>query len=354
MKKYKILVIDDNDELRENIVEILELSNYEVFSASNGKLGVEKALEVKPDLIVCDIMMPILDGYGVLHAIHKNDLIKNTPFIFLTAKSEKIDFRKGMELGVDDYIAKPFDSTHLLNAIDSRIKKMELIKAEFIGGIQGLHSLVEDTSGKKRLLNLIEESDLNIFKKKQIIYLEGNHPRVLFYIEKGKVKTVKKNDEGKELIIDIYKEGDFFGEISLIQNSSYHDSAIAIEDCELVLIQKDAFENLLNSNKEVSHFFLKLLANNINERETQLINMAYNSLRKKVADTILFLYDKFKTENLENIKLDISRDNLAAMAGTATESLIRTLSDFKSEKLIEIEHGNIIILNEAKLKKMLN
>ena len=140
----------------------------------------------------------------------------------------------------------------------------------------------------------------------------------------------------------------------MIQNSSYHDSAIAIEDCELVLIQKDAFENLLNSNKEVSHFFLKLLANNINERETQLINMAYNSLRKKVADTILFLHDKFKTENLENIKLDISRDNLAAMAGTATESLIRTLSDFKSEKLIEIEQGNIIILNEAKLKKMLN
>ncbi|MEO7045074.1 MAG: response regulator, partial [Ferruginibacter sp.] len=104
----KILLIDDNDDIRNNTAEILEISNYDVVTAENGIIGVQKAIEHKPDLIICDIMMPELDGYGVLHAVHKNEAIKNTPFIFLTAKTERTDFRKGMELGADDYITKPF------------------------------------------------------------------------------------------------------------------------------------------------------------------------------------------------------------------------------------------------------
>src|SRR5678815_5073777 len=105
----KILLIEDNDDIRNNTAEILELSNYEVLTAENGKTGLAMAIEHKPDLIICDIMMPLLDGYGVLHAVHKNESIQNTPFIFLTAKTERGDFRKGMVLGADDYIMKPFD-----------------------------------------------------------------------------------------------------------------------------------------------------------------------------------------------------------------------------------------------------
>ena len=123
MGMKKILLIEDNDDIRSNTAEILELSNYKVIVAENGKIGVEKAIEHRPDLIICDIMMPVLDGYGVLHAVHKNEAIKNTPFIFLTAKTERGDFRKGMELGADDYITKPFSGTELLNAIDSRSEK---------------------------------------------------------------------------------------------------------------------------------------------------------------------------------------------------------------------------------------
>lgn len=113
----KILLIEDNQDIRDNTIEILELSNYEVIAAENGKVGVEKAIEHLPDLIICDIMMPELDGYGVFHAVHRNNAIKNTPFIFLTAKTERSDFRKGMELGADDYITKPFTGTELLNAV---------------------------------------------------------------------------------------------------------------------------------------------------------------------------------------------------------------------------------------------
>src|SRR3954465_5515474 len=105
----RILVIEDNEEVRENTSEILELSNYKVFTAENGKQGVEIATREKPDLIVCDIMMPVLDGYGVLHLLSKNQDTSMIPFIFLTAKSEKTDFRKAMELGADDYLTKPFD-----------------------------------------------------------------------------------------------------------------------------------------------------------------------------------------------------------------------------------------------------
>ena len=119
----KILIIEDNPDILENTSEILELSNYQVYTAPNGKEGVAKALANKPDLIVCDIMMPELDGYGVLHMLQKNPDLQDTPFIFLTAKTEKDEIRKGMSLGADDYITKPFDPTDLLNAIEGRIKK---------------------------------------------------------------------------------------------------------------------------------------------------------------------------------------------------------------------------------------
>ena len=104
-----ILVIDDNNDIRENTAEILELAGYKTFTAENGKRGVEVAVREKPSVIICDIMMPELDGYGVLHLLRKNPDTQNIPFIFLTAKTERSDFRKGMEMGADDYVTKPFE-----------------------------------------------------------------------------------------------------------------------------------------------------------------------------------------------------------------------------------------------------
>jgi CRP/FNR family cyclic AMP-dependent transcriptional regulator len=139
----KILLIEDNENIRSNSAEILELSNYKVAVAEDGKIGVEKAIQQKPDLIICDIMMPVLDGYGVLHAVQKNDMLRNIPFIFLTAKTERDDFRKGMELGADDYLSKPFNATELLNAVDSRIKKVETLRQ---GLSSGLENIIADFS----------------------------------------------------------------------------------------------------------------------------------------------------------------------------------------------------------------
>jgi DNA-binding response OmpR family regulator len=121
----KILLIEDDDQLRRNTAEILELSNYEVYTAENGKIGVEKALQCQPDLVICDLMMPVLDGYGVLKVLHKNPTLNSIPVILLTAKSERGDFRKGMELGADDYLTKPFDEVELISAIETRLSKVE-------------------------------------------------------------------------------------------------------------------------------------------------------------------------------------------------------------------------------------
>ena len=341
----KILLIEDNDDIRNNSAEILELSNYEVIVAENGKIGVEKAIEHQPDLIICDIMMPVLDGYGVIHAIQKNDHIKNTPFIFLTAKTERSDFRKGMELGADDYITKPFTGTELLNAVDSRLKKVE--------SKQVLQN-AEDNHDTDALQKLTESNNINKYKKKQVIYTEGNSPNRLYYILKGKVKTFKTNDSGKELVTELYSAGDFLGYIALLENTAYKDSAATLEETEVVVIPKEDFERLINSNKEVAQTFIKLLAKNVSAKEEHLLSLAYNSLRKKVAEAIITLQRKYQDKQGDNFVIDISRENLATIAGTATESLIRTLSDFRNEKLIDIIEGNIVILNQNKLEHLVN
>ncbi|MBW4573727.1 MAG: response regulator [Aphanothece sp. CMT-3BRIN-NPC111] len=123
----KILVIEDEQFIRDVILEILEAENFEAISAENGEIGVELAQEIIPDLIICDIMMPKLDGYGVLNELRQYPVTATIPFIFLTAKADKADWRQGMDLGADDYLTKPFSNEELLGAIASRLEKQEAI-----------------------------------------------------------------------------------------------------------------------------------------------------------------------------------------------------------------------------------
>lgn len=347
----RVLLIEDNDDIRENTAEILELANYKVDTAPNGKRGVEMALENIPDLIICDVMMPVLDGYGVLHLLHKNDSLKNVPFIFLTAKTERGDFRKGMEMGADDYITKPFNDIELLTAVESRLKKAHL-QNSFKSDANTSSS--DEADNLKALEELVEGSAVNTYKKKQIIYAEGNHPLRLFYIQKGKVKTFKTNDDGKELTVGLFGEGDYVGYTAILEGTVYKESAEAIEDASLSIIAKEDFEKLLKVNKVVARQFIQVLAQSVTEREQQLVGIAYNSLRKRVAEALVLLQKKYIKEEDEKFSIHISREDLAHIAGTATESIIRTLSDFKSEKLIDIRDGSIIILDEKKLAALLN
>src|SRR5690606_4635923 len=122
-----ILLIEDDTALRENTAELLELSGYTVFTAPNGKVGIEKAKSVSPNIIICDIMMPEIDGYGVLENVASEEKTKHIPFIFLSAKTEHKEIRKGMDMGADDYLTKPFDEQELLSAVESRLAKASIL-----------------------------------------------------------------------------------------------------------------------------------------------------------------------------------------------------------------------------------
>lgn len=344
----KILIIEDNEILRENIAEILELAGYETYTAENGKIGVEIAEKTIPDLIICDIMMPILDGYGTLSILHKKTQTADIPFIFLTAKSEKSDFRYGMNLGADDYFTKPFENSELLNVVEMRLGKSEKIKTT-LAQTNDIGHFINEAKGLEDLKNLTIERDVRHLLKKNPIYTEGGVPRYLYYIQKGKVKTFKTNSSGKELITCILGEKDFFGHKSLLSSNSYTESAVALEDCDLTLIPKEDFFALLNSNRNVSAQFIKILANNVVTEEEHLLSLAYNSVRKRVADALVILFGRYGKEPISML-----RDDLAALTGTAKETVIRTLTDFRTEKLIDVEDARITILKPEKLKIMLN
>jgi CRP-like cAMP-binding protein len=343
----KILLIEDNPDVRENTAEILSLANYEVHTAENGKIGVELASKEKPDLIICDIMMPELDGYGVLHILSKKPETASIPFIFLTAKTEKADIRKGMTLGADDYLTKPFDDTDLLNAVEARLNKISLLKKQYAANASGLDEFIEDAQRVLNLNDLAKDRKVKTYKKKTGIYMEGELPNNLYFVKSGNVKSFRTNADGKELIISLYKEGDFFGYEAILENSNYGESAMALEDSELTVIPRHDFLTLLHGHPEISRTFVSMLCKKIAEKEAQLLNLAYNSVRQRTAEALLKIHT-LKEKDL----VSISRDDLAKMVGTASESVIRVLSDFREEGIISIDGGKINVLHPHKLEQV--
>jgi CRP-like cAMP-binding protein/FixJ family two-component response regulator len=343
-----ILLIEDNELIRESTAEILELAGYHVLTAANGKLGVEQARHTRPDLVICDIMMPVLDGYGVLSIFNQDAQLAGIPFILLTAKTERADQRKGMELGADDYLTKPFDESELLSAIAGRLNRFRHLRPDYDLQQDGLHEFLEDARAVGNLEGLTVDRKVHPVRRKQDIYREGDEPTRLYFVKAGRVKTVKTTAAGKELITGLYGPGEFVGYMALLEQTRHHDSAVAVDDAELVYIPKDDFTLLLR-NPAVSQQFIRLLAGRVSEREQQLVSMAYNSIRRRVADTLLHLHAQHGHE--PGTPFQLSRDDMAALVGTASESLIRTLSEFKQDGLIELNGKDIRVLQPEKLRR---
>ena len=347
-----ILVIDDNQDIRENTAEILTLAGYATFTAENGKKGVELALQHIPDLIVCDIMMPELDGYGVLHLVRKNPATQFIPFIFLTAKTERIDQRKGMEMGADDYITKPFDDIELLNAIEVRLRKKQVLDQQYTLSQPGINRFLADVKSSGLLEQLAEQYPIETYSKKQVLFQEGKRPRFLYYLVKGKAKGIRIHEDGKEYITDLFSEGDFIGYPDLIDDRVYDSSAVILEDAEILRIPAEDFLKMIDEDLSVAGKFIRIITQNVKEKEERLLNLAYSSLRKRVARSLLDIHAKYNPGEGAQ-PLEISRDDIAHYIGTATESLIRILGDFKAEKLINMKEGRIVISDPDKLKHLL-
>lgn len=344
----KILIIEDNPDVRDNLAEILTLSGYEALIAENGKVGAAMAQTELPDLILCDIMMPELDGYGVLHILSRQSATSDIPFIFLTAKAEKEDFRKGMSLGADDYITKPFDDVVLLETIEKRLKKSERLRAASHQSGISLERFIDEARAMEAIKHLSENREVRHYKKKDLIFREGEHPRWLYFVESGKVKIFKTSDDGRELIVKVAQQGDFLGFLALFKEDAYPESAAALEDCSIKLVPKQDFAALVFGNRDVNARFIKMLAGHIAEREQQLIELAYNSVRKRVATALVHLCDQ------GGPVVQLLREDLAALAGTAKETLIRTLTDFKNEGLIDIKDGIVTVLKLERLRDIPN
>ncbi len=333
----KILLIEDNEDVRENTAEILELANYEVLTAEDGKKGVAIAKDILPDIIICDIMMPELDGYGVFHILSKDDTTSGIPFVFLTAKADKQDFRKGMSLGADDYLTKPFDEVELLNAIEIRLKKRNVLSNK---RVDEHNDVLMDI---KAFEDLLEKEEVITFINKENIFKESGYPNVLFYLKKGSVKVWKLDQNGKSFILKTLEAPSFLGYEAIINDDKYTHNVTAIKDTDIVKFPKEAFKSLLASSKSIAAHFSKMVVEDNHELESKLLSTAYSSVRAKVASVILKYYSS-------DAKISMSREELASTVGIATETFIRALGELKKDGVINMNDGRIIIQDLAKLK----
>ncbi|HLN96355.1 MAG TPA: response regulator [Flavobacterium sp.] len=345
-----ILVIEDNKDILDNIAEILRLARYEVLTADNGKAGLEIALQEVPDLIVCDVMMPELDGYGVLYLLHRKRETEHIPFVFITTRSERTDLRKAMEMGADDYLIKPFEDIELLHAIESQLKKRESLQMAGFGALEhertGIHP-----GASSELRRLAAEGSTRMFKKNQVIHYEGDPAQGLYQVLSGRVKTSKMGEDGREFITGVYGPEQFFGTSLLLSGRPHTDTSTALEDCELVLFPKSELEEALLTCPGLAGLFIRMLSDEIREKDTHLLQMAYQSVRKKIAEALLRL---FRDAPPPGGTVIVSRDDLAAMSGTASETVSRTLTEFRNEGLIGKKGGHMTLLDVKKMRTLKN
>lgn len=341
----KILLIEDDKTVRENTAELLELSNYKVETASNGKIGVDKASVFLPDVVVCDIMMPEMDGYEVLENLSKNETLRTVPFIFLSAKTDHKDIRRGMNLGADDYLTKPFEEEELIDAIESRLAKADILNSN--GHQQQAFSNLQSFEALKEYFR---KEKLKSFDAGEHIFKSGQTSNSIYLVERGVVKTYKLEESGKELITAIHKVNDIFGNLNFTKQTSVSEFASALEDASVFEISTDRVKTLFNEHPHAMFEFIDQLGDHLSETKSQLMEMAYSSVRKKTAQSILLFSERLKKNKLSQIR--ISRADLAAVAGIASESLIRTLSTFKKEGIIDVEGRNIKINDFEALKKI--
>jgi len=343
----KILIIEDDKIIRGNMTELLELASYSVEAAIDGKEGIEKALSTIPDLIICDIKMPKLDGYGVLHILSKDDRTADIPFIFVTAKNERNDLRKGMEMGADDYLSKPFEDTELYSAVEARLKKSRHQKNKTNKQIDEFRQFIVQADEHIKLKTLTKGKKTDHFKTHEIIFRSGDFPHFIYFIDQGMVKIFRMNEDGKEFIVNIYESGDFFGYQAIFEDRAYMKNAVALESSHIYKIPKDQFLDFIYKNREVSAKLIQIISKKLTEKEAELAHMAYDSVRKRVAIKLLEIMP-----DDDNQVSFISRTDFAAIIGTSTETLVRTITELKNLKIISTDGQDIVLLNKKKLREL--
>jgi DNA-binding response OmpR family regulator len=344
--KNKILIIEDNRDVRENLSEILSLSGYDTLTAENGLEGVRSAMSEMPDLILCDIMMPELDGYGVLRILSKNESTAAIPFLFLTAKTELSDVRRGMTLGADDYITKPFDDVELLDTIEVRLqkKKLSITPASALLTLSTGEQIIESFPAEWK------EGEVRIIRKKDLLYTEGQTSRHVFMIKSGRASSTKMDNYSKEVTTHLYQYPMIIGLSAAFHSARYGETVKAFEDLEVIPVGKDDFIKHVIHHPSAAYDCLQQLASQQLKTDDKLLLQAFGSGRMKLAATLVELFYAYQQDGMAIVP--VSREDLACMAGTAKETIIRGLSEFKEEGLVTMQGSDIKIKNVQKLLKL--
>lgn len=344
----RILIIEDDSILRENIKELLEFAGHQIVTAEDGQNGFQIALVQKFDLILCDIIMPGLDGYQVLKKLSSNSRTQRIPFIFLTAKSSLQEIRRGMNLGADDYITKPFEEKDLLDTINSRLARYAILKER--------HSNIsENENFRIRSINkfksfFLENGENFDLTRNDLLFRENQNVSYIFLIEKGLVKTMSVDEYGKELITGIYHDNDFIGLYSFNTNTTYPEQALVMENTRLFRLPVSLVQRIFKENPQLTLEWAQDLSKDVIKLKDHLLQTAYASVLKKTVNTILEFSEKLHFNKKELSK--ISRGDLASIAGISKESFIRSLSTLKQDGLIGINGKHIEVLNQNELRKI--
>lgn len=352
----KIVLIEDDFNIRETTVDILKLSGYQIDTADNGKDGVKLVKEIQPDLVLCDIKMPEYNGYEVLRILSRLPETATIPFIFLSSNNLKEDIRKGMNLGADDYLTKPFKEMDLLDAIECRLKRSKAFHDIKQVDIKGLSDFMDLANQITPLNELRNKRIVKKYAKNEIVFKEEDYVKNVYFVISGKVKRIETDSHGKEFLDDIHYANQFFGYLSLFnsENSKHRRTAIAIEDTEVALIPKEDFKTLIFKNREIAANFIKMISGNVMDKEKRLLQLAYASVRERVANLILKLHEE-ELQNKNNTGvIKISRDDLANIIGTSKESLIRTLTEFKKDNVIVTGRAEIKIIDKNRMERIAN
>ncbi len=335
MRKPLVIVIEDQLEVRENLMETLELAEYRVLGAPDGHEGVKLVRANKPDLILCDVMMPKLDGFGVLELLRKDPVTSSVPFIFLTARAEREDLRRGMNLGAADYVTKPFFQDELLKVVELRIQQAEE-EAPLVGNSSEPKMVLSSQDyevAKVSLDQLSNEGRNRVYTDRSAIYFSGDKVHSVYKVASGRVRLYLETEFGKILTIDSLGEGAWFGLEDVFAGGGHSVSASAYPDAEIVLVDVAKYLDLVHRNPSLVLNQARQMSQDLALRAEQLMQIAYFSVRKRIAEFLLRSAERLKTE----ISLiDLRREDIAEAVGTTPESVTRVLTEFRKDGLVHL------------------
>ena len=332
-----LLVIEDQPDVRENIAELLELAGHRVLQAANGIEGVRQAKLHLPDLVLCDIMMPELDGYGVAEVLSRQPETSSIPFLFLTAKAERQDFRKGLALGAVDYITKPFESHELIEAVGLRLKQQRPstpAKAQQTAWDNWVLGLQSEHPATLQGVRLTPEK----LDRGRTVYSEGEWGQHLYFLREGSVRLERSDSQGKRLLVQVVRRGEFFGWTPDLGAGNYLHDASTIVACEVLRIPLADVRTSFLEHPAMALEWARRCLQAFAAFEATALSIAYGTARENTARALL----RFA----ESGDVRLSREDLAHSVGMASESVIRTLALFKAEGLVSTA-GRTLVLRDA-------